>query len=82
MELQKPLTIRKGKDLMTSNKKTKPNEKSYNSEAKKRRKKNNLLKQLLQEKKSFRRRLFSHCVSRKSLTTMKDLTVRIPSEKK
>jgi hypothetical protein len=88
-ELQKPLTIKKGKGLMTNNKKTTTNEKSYNSETKRRyccleerRKKNHLLKQLLKEKKSFRRRLFSHCESRKSLTTMIDLIVLINSEKK
>jgi hypothetical protein len=35
-ELQKPLTIKKGKGRMTNNKKTTTNEKSYNSEAKRR----------------------------------------------
>jgi hypothetical protein len=73
-ELQKALSIRKGIVRKTNNKKQKKNTRNvitmrqtkdnvaYNETSEK----NNLWKILLKEKKSFRCRLFSQCVSRKS----------------
>jgi hypothetical protein len=43
--------------------------------------KNDSWKVLIQEKKSFRRRLFSQCVSRKSSTTIIDLTILNTSQR-